>query len=412
MGHRWRALVAAAALGWTAATLAACGTSPSTADVAGSRRCAATASVTDTAINLGLLYSGSGVGADPSIQFRAGVDARLDEQNAQGGINGRHVAYDLQNDESRPEMNLVVGRRLAEEKQVLSILQFSVAPTGAADLLDKAGIATVEGVVPNPVNHSNVFSYSRPLSQQPPSSNWGEFIAQHGGRRALTVSVEFSEATQALAGFAAQSLRAAGINVVGTLQAPGSGFDTAAFGARIRATGADSIIAFVPASIFYQMVAGARAAGVNLTVALGNIATYDPTALAGVGAAAAGAYSFLDYAPFEIDSPAHRRFQTAMNLYSPQAAGHPQGVSLIGWISADLLLRGLEAAGPCPTRQTVLDGLRSVQNYNADGLLPAPISLRSGIGAIAPCYDYVQVNQAGTGFDVVRPAPQCGRILS
>nr|WP_268904199.1 ABC transporter substrate-binding protein [Candidatus Frankia alpina] len=247
-------------------------------------------------------------------------------------------------------------------------------------------------MIPDPGEHRNVFGYSRPLSQLPVSSGWGEFIAAKGGKRAVTISVELSAATTTLAGISAQSLRAAGVDVVTNLQVPAGAFDAARFAQQLRAAGADSLIAFVPAQTYYQIVVGARAAGVNLTVALGNLATYDRSALDSVGAAAAGAYSFLDYAPFELNTAAHRRFLAAMAAYSPQAASVPDGSTLIGWITTDLLLEGIKAAGLCPTWASVLTGLRAQTHYDAGGLLPAPIDLSKGMGNIAPCYDYVQVN--------------------
>ncbi|WP_235826346.1 ABC transporter substrate-binding protein [Candidatus Frankia alpina] len=408
-----RSSVVAAVLGCVLlAGVAACGSRRDDRAGTVNTACATAApGVTQDGINLGLLYSGSGFGSDPSTLFRAGIDARPDEQNAKGGMNGRKITYSFRDDESVPELNLVAGRDLAEHGNVLSILQFSVAPSGSAALLEQQGVPAVEGVIPDPGEHRNVFGYSRPLSQLPVSSGWGEFIAAKGGKRAVTISVELSAATTTLAGISAQSLRAAGVDVVTNLQVPAGAFDAARFAQQLRAAGADSLIAFVPAQTYYQIVAGARAAGVNLTVALGNLATYDRSALDLVGAAAAGAYSFLDYAPFELNTAAHRRFLAAMAAYSPQAASVPDGSTLIGWITTDLLLEGIKAAGLCPTRASVLTGLRAQTHYDAGGLLPAPIDLSKGMGNIAPCYDYVQVNKAGTGFDPVAPAPGCGHVL-
>lgn len=412
MAPRPRSSVAAALFGCLLIAVTSCGsgTKDSAAGTGGS--CATAApGVTANGINLGLLYSGSGFGADPSTLFRAGVDARINEQNAKGGIGGRRIAYTVRDDESAPELNLVAGRDLVERGNVLSILQFSVAPSGSADLLEKQNVPTVAGVIPDPGERRNVFGYSRPLSQLPASSGWGEFVAAQGGKRAVTISVELSAATSSLAGIAAQSLRAAGVDVAASLQVPAGTFDAQRFGEQIRAAGADSLVAFVPAAAYYQIIAGARAAGVDLTAALGNLATYDRSALATVGAAAAGAYSFLDYAPFELNTAAHRQFLAAMAAYSPQASSVPDGSALIGWITADLLFQGIQAAGSCPTRESVLTGLRAQTRYDAGGLLPAPIDLSKGMAAIAPCYDYVQVNKAGTGFDPIQPLPRCGQIL-
>jgi hypothetical protein len=45
-------------------------------------------------------------------------------------------------------------------------------------------------------------------------------------------------------------------------------------------------------------------------------------------------------------------------------------VAMNGWISAFQLHAGLEAAGPDPTRQKVIDALNTMTDLTADGLLP------------------------------------------
>lgn len=137
-----RSSVVAAVLGCVLlAGVAACGSRRDDRAGTVNTACATAApGVTQDGINLGLLYSGSGFGSDPSTLFRAGIDARLDEQNAKGGMNGRKITYSFRDDESVPELNLVAGRDLAEHGNVLSILQFSVAPSGSAALLEQQGV--------------------------------------------------------------------------------------------------------------------------------------------------------------------------------------------------------------------------------------------------------------------------------
>ncbi len=375
--------------------------------------CAPTPGVDRSKINLGMLYSSSPYAGDPSALFRAGVDARLGEQNAKGGINGRRLSYSVEDDEAAPELNAVGGRVLAQRDQALGILQFSVAAVGSAKSLESTGVPVVDGQITDPSlsPRSNVFGYSRPTVEEPASSGWGEFLANRGAQRAVTVSLELSSATRSMARAAEKSVRAAGLKVADNLQVPSGPFDADQFADQVRDSGADSLIAFVPAPNFYQIVAAVQDAYLGLKAILGNPTSYDRSQLARVGDSAAGAYAFLDYTPFELSTPAHRRFLAAMAAYAPQAAALPDGTALIGWISADLLLRGIAAAGVCPTRAGALAGLRHQTHFDADGLLPAPINLSKGVSDIAPCYDYVQVTPDGKKFVLVPGKPRCGRIL-
>ncbi|CAJ64185.1 MULTISPECIES: ABC transporter substrate-binding protein [Frankia] len=379
----------------------------------GSDPCAPTPGVDRDTVGLGLLYSGSPYDGDPSALFRAGVDARLGEQNAKGGIYGRRLSYRIEDDEAVPALNAVGGRALAQRDKALGILQFSVAAAGSAKQLESTGVPVVDGQITDPslAPRSNVFSYSRPAVQEPTSSGWGEFLANRGAHRAVTVSLELSSATRSTADAARRSVLAAGLKVSDNLQVPSGPFDADRFVDEVRDSGADSLIAFVPAPNFYQIVAAVQDADLGLKAILGNPTSYDRSQLARVGDSAAGAYAFLDYTPFELNTPAHRRFLAAMAAYAPQAAALPDGTALIGWISADLLLRGITTAGVCPTRAGVLAGLRRQTRFDADGLLPAAINLSRGVANIAPCYDYVQVTQDGRKFVPVPGKPRCGRIL-
>ncbi|SNQ51179.1 conserved exported hypothetical protein [Frankia canadensis] len=415
-----RALAAAAALGCALAGMTACGGDggrilSEARQGSGPDPCPPTPGVTRDAISLGLLASGSPTPGDPSALFRAGVDARLGEANATGGILGRRLTYRIEDDEGMPTLNAVAGRRLARAEGSLGVLRFSSASAGSAALLAADKVPVVDGQVSDPAAASRpdatVFSYARPLLAQPASSGLGEFLYDRGARRVAVISVQLSGGTQAMGSAAEQSVRAAHLRVSRSIQIPPGPVDGMDLAAQLRDADADSLIAFVPAHTFYEITAAVRSAGLGLTAVVGNPTTYDRSQLARVGDDAGGVYTFVDYLPFEVNAPAHRRFLAAIAAYAPQASTFADGTALIGWISADLLLRGISAAGACPTRASVLTGLRRQTRYDAGGLLPKAIDLSHGISAITPCYEFVRVNPDGTGFAPVDPAPRCGRLL-
>jgi hypothetical protein len=51
----------------------------------------------------------------------------------------------------------------------------------------------------------------------------------------------------------------------------------------------------------------------------------------------------------------------------------------IGYLGADLFIRGLKEAGKCPTRALFIDNLRKVTNYNGGGLVPERVSFTPGL---------------------------------
>ena len=78
-------------------------------------------------------------------------------------------------------------------------------------------------------------------------------------------------------------------------------------------------------------------------------------------------YVLTYFAPFEVKpKPAGLKNFTK---WMKKAGYELNENSLAGWINADLLYTGLEAAGPDFTRQKVIDGVNTITDYTADGIL-------------------------------------------
>ena len=54
------------------------------------------------------------------------------------------------------------------------------------------------------------------------------------------------------------------------------------------------------------------------------------------------------------------------NPYAPAAP--------LGYVGADLFIKGLKVAGKCPTRASFISNLRKVTNYDGAGMLPGKVS--------------------------------------
>jgi ABC-type branched-subunit amino acid transport system substrate-binding protein len=81
-----------------------------------------------------------------------------------------------------------------------------------------------------------------------------------------------------------------------------------------------------------------------------------------------GSYVLTWFQPFEVEQP-----PPAMQDYFDwieKVGGEPSELSMVGWLNADLFVRGLKAAGPEFTRQKVVDAINVMENWTADGLIP------------------------------------------
>jgi len=140
---------------------------------------------------------------------------------------------------------------------------------------------------------------------------------------------------------------------------------------RIKNSGADSVSysGFIDGGI--SLAQALKQQGVTLK-SLNIVGLSDPAVLKTSGGALEGALGTTYGAlPIGVNVRAVKTFASAMkaaglNPYAPAAP--------LGYVGADLLIKGLKVAGKCPTRQSFIDNLRKVTNYDGAGMIPEKVS--------------------------------------
>jgi ABC-type branched-subunit amino acid transport system substrate-binding protein len=395
----------------TAAAVPACDTVRSSPVTPAAGADCTTPGITENQVTLGLLYPDTGNASSLFLPFRAGVDARLGVANAAGGVNGRQVVYRWRDDESRPQANLAAAHGLVDTDQVFGIVESTIVASGSAEFLHSRGVPVTGASLETAWTlYDNMFSYSNVINDGPSVTTWGKFVADRGGQRAVITETSFSAASVSFARALKDSLEAAGIRVVDTIDVT-SPVNFVDIGRRIKASRADVLTGAITGGSFGQVAAAARGVGADLRVILSPTG-YDQSLLGLFRTALAGVFYFVDFLPFEMDTAAHRAFLDAMARFAPQMQPPNQQTALSGWLAADMFLRGLEAAGSCPTRHSFITGLRAVHDYDGRGLLPGPIDFGANSRKINLCYTFLRVSPDGRRFELVDPVPLCGSTLS
>nr|MDT0665169.1 ABC transporter substrate-binding protein [Micromonospora sp. DSM 115978] len=98
--------------------------------------------------------------------------------------------------------------------------------------------------------------------------------------------------------------------------------------------------------------------------------------------------------------------------YAPHTQLPAQHAAVSGWIAADMMIQGLAAAGPCPTRPATLAGMRSLHSYDAGGLLLGPVNLAESATQPQACFAVVQVPAEGGTFGPTEEQNRCGEVLT
>ncbi|MCK9898345.1 ABC transporter substrate-binding protein [Frankia sp. AgB32] len=387
------------------AGLAGCGSGKNTAAAAS---CDAPG-VTANEVKVGLLIPDTGVGADSLRPGRAGVAARFAVQNAAGGVNGRRIDYQWRDDQGLPTTNLVVSRELVEQENVFGVLEMTAVAAGGADYLAAQGVPVV-GIAVQPVwsKYRNMFSASY---NDGAVDTFGRYVKAHGGTKAVVLS------TRIAAGFSSDaalqkkaSFEAAGIPVtMATIDESPTPQQIDQVARQILAANIDTISGSISTEDTALIMIAARRLGAPLKVVLSGADAVSTGMLQRYGAQIAGLTTAGSILPIQIKSPASDAYHAAMAEYSPDLQDPDQTVGLVGYVDADIFIRGLQAAGPCPTRKSFIAGLRAVKNYTAGGLVSA-VDFDRDFGRTAVCAAFTAVNSAGTGLDVVDPN-YCGQRL-
>ncbi|MCM3922585.1 ABC transporter substrate-binding protein [Frankia sp. AiPs1] len=387
--------------------LVAAGASACSSPTASSAASCDSPGVTSSEVRLGLLYPDSGPTAASMAATRAGVDARIGQANAAGGIHGRKIVYDWRDDQGDPSANGVAARDLIERQKDFGILEYSLAANGSAQYLAEHGVP-VGGLATGDVwaKYRTMFSFSSTTGAA--TDTYGTFLRSQGGTKAILLRTALSAGVGNTSAKMTQSSQAAGIPVVGEIAYTAGADSPAAVARRIAESGADTLLTVINAPDLPAVLTAVRAAGVNLRAIL-SVSGYDTQLLHDSAGALAGVTIPVFYRPFEAGGPAIANYRTAMARYAPQVPNPQQELAMIAYIDTDLYLRGLTEAGACPTREGFVNSLNAVHDYDAGGLIQ-PMDLARDRGKQTTCWSFVQANHTGDAFNVVREN-LCGHEL-
>jgi branched-chain amino acid transport system substrate-binding protein len=237
----------------------------------------------------------------------------------------------------------------------------------------------------------------------PVNDGTARFIKQQGGM--VTSSFGYGESpssTAAAKGYILSAEKVGMKNGYLDTSIPFGSVATGPIALSMKSAGVDSSYLPMDNNTNFALVTAAKQAGVNLKVAV-SATGYGQSLLSLPSAvqAADGSYFVLQFAPAELQTAATKNMQSALAQYA-HFTGVPGFDYYEGWVSADLMIKGLEVAGQNPT------------NYDGGGLLATPDNFSLSMFGQLPqtqCSYYVRLQ--GTTFVPV-PAggkPFCGQLV-
>jgi branched-chain amino acid transport system substrate-binding protein len=380
---------------------------------------AVTAGASPAPITIAYITDLTGEGASENGTSAAGFQARLDEQNAEGGVNGHKLVPLIIDDQTNPS-EIATAVQSAISKGAFGIVSQSPLMFLAAKYPQQAGMPVTgtydDGPEWGQQPYTNMFAADNGSvdPKYPVNTQLGDLFKKLGGTVLGAYGYSISPSSSRAAIGTADSFKHAG-GKVGVLDTtvPFGGVDFTAEALVAKKDGVNAISPAMDANSNYALATALQQAGVKVKAAV--YATgYQPDVIhSSAWKVLQGGYFLSLFRPWDLPNAATQQMQAAMEKYAHfTKTQFPNFGQYESWAGADLMIKGLQMAGANPTRAAVIKDLRGLKSYNAGGLLPVSFNYSTNFGH-NPAKTCAWVMKAGpNGFTPISSQPSCGTDLA
>jgi branched-chain amino acid transport system substrate-binding protein len=342
--------------------------------------------VTSKTISIGYITSLTGVASSTFADGAAGAMARIDQQNAAGGVDGRKLKLVVKDDTSNPETDATDAAELAGS--TFGVVDFSAFTLAGAPALQKAGTPVTGDEFDGPEwgeqPYSNMFSFG------PPSyttyggkfytyTDVGNFMKSIGITKLANLAYSISPSAVQAAKNAAYASGVAGVSATDCYDDYSVAFGSTDFTAdalAIKQNGCNGVSSPMVDSSDVALSAALQQGGsTNVKQIYYTGYSNDVITNAAANAAFQNAYVVAGI-NFTVPSAGTKAMLNAFKKYDPSyTAGGIPDLGLYGsYIATDVMIKGLELAGKNPTRAAFISKMRQLTGYTANGVFPTPVA--------------------------------------
>jgi branched-chain amino acid transport system substrate-binding protein len=384
------------------------------AAMVGATATATAAAAAPAPITIAYVTDLTGEGGSENANSPAGFEARLDLQNAEGGVNGHKLVPLVIDDQTSPT-EIATAVQEADSK-AFGIVSNSPLFFLAAKYPNQAGVPVTgtydDGPEWGTQPYTNMFAADAGSvdPKYPVNTQIGDFLKQHGGTVLGAYGYGISPSSSRATIATGQSFQHAG-GKVGVLNTtvPFGGVNFTADALVAKQDRVDAMVPAMDANSNYALATALKQAGVKLKATL--FATgYQPDVIKSPAwNTLQGDYFLSLFRPWSLPDAGTEQMQAAMEKYAHFTKSQfPTFGQYEAWAGADLMIKGLQMAGPNPTHAAVIKDLRSVKSYNVNGLLPNPINYSTIFGHDEPKQCTWVMKAVTNGFVAISSKPVCG----
>jgi branched-chain amino acid transport system substrate-binding protein len=344
--------------------------------------------------------------------------ARVDEQNAAGGVNGHKIVPVIVDDQTNPTLDPTAVQD-AISKGVIGIVAVSGVFFEGAQYANQAGIpvtgASQDGPEWGTPPYTNMFASDTGSidPKYPVSTLIGKFLVEHGGTVIGSYGYAISpSSTRSAIGTVQSVIHAGGKEGLLDTTVPFGSVDFTSEALIAKQDTINALYGGMDDNSNFALATSMKRAGIKLKAVVFPTG-YEPSA---IGSPAwpelQGDYFASAFRPFQLPNAATGQMQSALEKYDHFTKSQFPGFEQYeAWLGADLMIQGIKATGAHPTSAGVIKALRSIRAYNGNGLLPEDIDYSTIFGHDLPegCSWFLQAKPHG--YVPVSSQPICGTDL-
>ncbi len=319
--------------------------------------------VSDDEIRIGAVNDLSGIFAAVGVPATKGANLYFDKVNAAGGVHGRKITYIVEDHGYQMPRAMQGFNKLLNRDKVFAMLQNLGTPMNIAGfkLLDSKGIPNVAPL-----------SAARQMLQEPMRNKFTSFSSYYdqarvgvkylagefGGKEVCTMYLPTDFGKEILEG-TKKGAEEAGITFAAETTHKPDETDFVGSLSKLRDAGCDIVSIALGVRQAITVVGTAKKMGLNDMKFLGTSASFLTVVAKVPGGITEGFYAAASWQDLwaRADEPAPKAF---IAEYKAKYGEDPVGFAMLGYSAADMMVRGLEAAGPDLTQESFIKGMESL----------------------------------------------------
>lgn len=319
--------------------------------------------VSDDEIRIGAVIDLSGIFAAVGVPATKGANLYFDKVNAAGGVYGRKITYIVEDHGYQMPRAMQGFNKLLNRDKVFAMLQNLGTPMNIAGfkLLDPKGIPNVAPL-----------TAARQMLQEPMKNKFTSFssyydqarvgvkylVGEFGGKEVCTMYLPTDFGREILEG-TKKGAEEAGITFAAETTHKPDESDFVGSLSKLRDAGCDIVTIALGVRQAITVVGTAKKMGLNDMKFLGTSASFLTVVAKVPGGITEGFYAAASWQDLwaRADEPAPKAF---IAEYKAKYGEDPVGFAMLGYSAAEMMVRGLEAAGPDLTQESFIKGMETL----------------------------------------------------